>query len=271
MPKLDQRKRNCLKQMQDDPQNDRTVSTEPDQANVVEVRKNDSGGYTAVAKSDVDVGRVVVVEEPFNKYLLANFDSICNICLKECGNLVPCDICADAMFCPDCKGDALHDYECGLNSGSSDLNSVTKKIIRSILQTLKVFPVVDDLMAFVEQRRTNSTEWPAKLVDDRSKYQVFFGTAANISHGNVREAGLYFDIGLHFVYTTLIRIPKVAEMFHSTKYQRFLLHLIPLAYVIRMAKRQRFTSMPLWIRILCIHAIQMSFARFVMAKRFTIQ
>lgn len=129
VPKLETRKKICSEKMQEDPQPKRKLTIEPDEkfpclANVAEVRKDVHGEYSVVAKTDIDVGEAIIIEDSFQKYPVNNFGSMCNICLKEYGNLVPCKNCADALFCLECQGDLLHDYECGLKlCGNSDIIS----------------------------------------------------------------------------------------------------------------------------------------------------
>lgn len=113
--------------------------------------------------------------------------------------------------------------ECGLNlCGSSSWNSITMKYVRFILQTLKVFPTVDDLMAFVDQYQKNPDEWPSNLLAERVKYQVYFGPAINTSDPITDTV----RIGMYSVYKRLLRVPRINEMFNSTKHQRILMHLI---------------------------------------------
>lgn len=127
------------------------------------------------------------------------------------------------MFCPKCQGDSLHDYECGLNlCGCSDFNSLTMCNVRHILQTINAFPVVDDLMGFVEQCRKHPTEWQANLVDEHSKYRLFFSDAIN----KPKPIDTERRDGIYSVFKTLLAIPQVNQMFQTTKHLRFLMHLI---------------------------------------------
>lgn len=227
MPKLEERKKICLKQMHDDPQPERKLLAAhaqfPCLTNALaEVRTSENDGENSiVAKTDIDVGQIIVIEDSFQKYLLKSFGSTCNSCLKE--NLVPCKNCAHAMFCPECQGDSLHDHECGLNyCGENAFNRVIMEGVRGILQMLKVFPNVDDLMTIVEQCQNNPIKWPANLLDEQSKYQLFFGNMDRIS-GKIHPQASEI---IYPVYKTLLQITQINEMFQSTKHQRFLMHAI---------------------------------------------
>lgn len=229
-PKLIQRKENCLEQMQEDSQRVQMLTIEPgDQfpsinSNVAKVvHKNESNECLVVAKTDIDVGQMIAVENPFQKYLEKNFGVMCNICLKQYGNLVPCEKCVRPLFCPECQGDILHEYECGLNvCGDNDINNTTLSYVRFVLQVLNTFPSVHDLMVFVDQCHKNPNKWPSNLMNDQSKYQIYFMGTTNGS----KPIDKSLKITIYSVYKTLLEIPKINEMFKSTKNQRFLMHLI---------------------------------------------
>lgn len=227
MPKLDKRKEECLKQMRDDPQPDRKLNFVPNDqfpylANVAELRKSKNGEHSIVAKTDIDVGEIVLIEKPFQAFRFENFGSKCSMCLKEYSNLVACKNCADAMFCPGCQADrSLHDYECGLDvCGKGDVYNSTMPFVRGVLQLLKLFSNADDLMAFVEHSRNNPNELPADWMDERANYQILFNKE------NRKQLDETNQILLFSIYKTLMQIPHVHEMFQSTKHCRFLMHVI---------------------------------------------
>lgn len=126
------------------------------------------------------------------------------------------------MFCPECQGHFLHEYECGLNfCGDSDFNSIIMEMVRSILLTVKKIPTVDELMSFVEQMLMTK-ELPESMFDDRSKFQAFFNFPLKKHDMSLVEMKKH----IYPVYKTLLRIPHVNEMFRTKKHQRFLMHLI---------------------------------------------
>lgn len=228
MRKLEERKAKCLQEMQEDPQPYRKTSIEPDDqfpymANVAQVQKNKKGGYSVVAKADIDVGQTIVAEDAYIAYLSDHFGSKCQICVKEYVNLVPCKKCTVAMFCPDCQGHFLHEFECGLNlCGENKFNSALLGLVRAILLTLKAFPNVDELMKFVEQIQKNPTKLPEHLLDDRSKYQVYIGSPIESRYESVDKMAQM----MYPAYKLLFSIPHVKELFKLEKHRRFLMHLI---------------------------------------------
>lgn len=230
-PKLQRRKEICLKEMEDDPKYPREkFSIESNEqypylSNVANIQRNDANGvYSVVATTDIDVGEPIVIEDPHYTYQYDRFGAMCNICLKEYCNLVPCKKCASAMFCPECQGHFLHENECGLHfGGSSAVNSGTMGVIRDVLLILNAFDDdVDELMSCVEEMLKRPKELPDNLLDDRSKFQVLFSNVTHGLHSSIDEwAGTVYP-----PYKTIMRIPRINEIFKSTKHQRFLMHLI---------------------------------------------
>lgn len=122
MTKLNQRKDECLGFIERDGHDqefDVKLSFDPDKkfpcmANVLKVEEDRNGKTTVVAKEDIDIGQVLVVEKSFISILFNGFEMKCNICLKSLTNLVPCDTCTDAMFCSaECQKSVIHQHECG--------------------------------------------------------------------------------------------------------------------------------------------------------------
>lgn len=179
MPKLEKRKEMCLKQQLDDPQSQRPLNVVPNEqfpylTGAAEIRKMKSGEHLIVAKADIDVGEIVDVEKAFQVFRTEDFSLKYSMCLNEYCSLVPCENCADALFCPDCHEDrSLHDYECGVNDcGKGVFYMSTMSFVRSILQLLKLFANADELMEYVEYSQSHPNELPANLMDERSKYQI---------------------------------------------------------------------------------------------------
>lgn len=225
MQKLQDRKAKCLQEMQENQVSQPESVFEPDNdipymANVVKVKKNEMGNLSLVAKTDIDVGQSIIIDDVFCAYPLDRFGAICNVCAKEYSNLVPCSKCAVAMFCSECQGHFLHEHECGLNfCGIDTFNNTVMHVVRTVLVALKMFPTVDELMAFVEQIREAPNNFPIKILDEHSKYQAYFNNATAWSMETLK-------ISLRPAYKTILRINSVNEAFNSIKKRRFLMHLI---------------------------------------------
>lgn len=234
MPKLNQRYDDCLKGISEGTQYERhhaQLDFEPDEkfpcmANVLKIERNDDGEYVMVAKEDIDIGKTIVLEKIFLKYLSAERAQKCNICLKSYTNLFPCDKCSAAMFCSDeCFAHFLHEYECGAvaYTENSALNGSVMNDVRSILLAINMFATIDDLIAFVEETiNRDPNELPDSLLDAKSQYRAFLKLTINdymLSKDQV--ICIMSD-----VYMQLMKMPKIEGMFKSKKHRQFLMHLI---------------------------------------------
>lgn len=85
----------------------------------LEVEYSEEMGRHVVAKEDINVGEIIVEEEPYLAILLKNQHLVaCSYCLSRCLNLMPCDTCCFCLYCSDeCKAKAwkdFHETECPL-------------------------------------------------------------------------------------------------------------------------------------------------------------
>lgn len=229
MHKLEQRKTSCLGEMQQNPHLPEKLNFEPNEkipylSNVLMVQRNNStGAYSVVAKTDIDVAQPIVIEDLYRVSIRNGYGIHCNICSKEYCNLVPCSKCAVAMFCAECQGHFLHEYECGLSfCGESESNRKAMADVRNVLLTMKLFRTVDELMTFVEKMLAKPKELPKTMLDDRSKYQAVFNCPFKKQGKTIAE----WQSLIYPVYKTLMKIPYVSQMFQTVKHQRFLMHLI---------------------------------------------
>lgn len=227
MPKLEQRKTECSKRLEAGAQSytiDAKLSFQseknfPSMANVLNVQTDRNGNYMIVAKQDIDVDRMIVVEDAMFPYLLKRYGLKCNICLKGNQNLVPCNTCAVAMFCPNCHGHFLHEYECGLNMcGNCSVNSEYLSVIRVILLTIKMFPTIDELMTFVEQILKEPKQQPMHLKDPQSKYRAFFNRP--LDNGRIGNSIDKLALSVYPTYQVLlcIRTAGPASSSYTIKY-----------------------------------------------------
>lgn len=124
MPKLDKRKAECVKYFvsgESHKKLDVKLDFEADEkfpsfANVLRMERDEHGNYSTVAKEDIDIGKVVIVEKAFVSCLNDGSETRCCNCLKIKTNLTPCNKCTNAMFCSDeCQASVYHQAECGKN------------------------------------------------------------------------------------------------------------------------------------------------------------
>lgn len=232
MPKLERRKDECLKAMENGEQLimiESKLSFEPDKqfpsmANVLEFGVDSEGDAVLFAKEDIDVGETIVVEKPFMTYVYSHYGGECNICLKDRANLIPCKKCTKAMFCSEeCQSSHLHEYECGLKVCKCDSSNTTiLRILRSFLLAANLFSSADELMNFVEKAKSiDRSEIPTTFSNAKSQYAAFL--MLPILYPAIPEELLCM---VYEVYRTILTIPKFKAMFKSEKHRRFLMHLL---------------------------------------------
>lgn len=122
--KLDEREAACLKLIEDADEANVKVTPElsfapnkkfPGLANILEIRSNDEFGKHIVTKRDIDVGKIVMLENAFGFGADINVLTVCKTCAKQNMNFIPCANCADVMFCgqPCMESNNIHKMVCG--------------------------------------------------------------------------------------------------------------------------------------------------------------
>lgn len=99
MPKLNQRKQECLKYMEERTESvkqEPSLSSEandllPCMANVLKIDKDAGGELAVFAKEDIGPGQTIAIEKAFLNYMYDRTWLGCVICLKQTTNLVPCE------------------------------------------------------------------------------------------------------------------------------------------------------------------------------------
>lgn len=196
----------------------------PGMANVLEMKYDEKFGRHFVAKGDIDVGKVIVVDEAFMTSTVFDMgQNICDACFGHMKNFVACQQCTFGLFCDDnCSMDELHMLRCGRGSKFDD--GLVEFAIRSMGCALNILPIVERLMRFVEnvlQDPKKSEVVPSSLVDMESKYRLFL--SLNLWLGNTKEQDLIakgYD-----VFKIIMQHPSYKAAFSSQKNKRFLMHL----------------------------------------------
>lgn len=205
---------------------------------VVSYKENENGLLCAFARREINVDEIVhmsqcyIGENYFEKY------STCVMCNKSGKNMIPCKVCTVAMFCCDvtCTNSAdLHQFECGIRpyilpSKKKGFN-FQNPVVRSIMMASRLFDNnVDTLMSFVEEILPIQTrEESAKLLrrfDDPATARIQ-NIAEYIAFFKLGNAKKYQSVGaVQSIFNAMLQQANIANIFNSTKYQRFLAHLI---------------------------------------------
>lgn len=231
-PKLEKRRNDCLKQQQLAGQtSDIGLKLELSfvahenylgLANVLEIVYNERYGRHIIAKSDIDVGKRILIEEPFACQLEFNIEEIlCETCMKKATNFIACDQCTGVMFCSRAclEKNNFHQMECGKEKYKN-----FRKMFHYILNALKMFPTAEILMKFVENAVADKAKQvPPPINDTMSKFREFLKLhVKEISPFNRNILLSQAFIG----YQHLTKNEFVIDMFQSDQEKRFLAHLI---------------------------------------------
>lgn len=228
MHKLESRKIKCQKLMETEEDAgevaDPKLSYEPNEmfpclANVVDIRNNAEFGRHIVATEAIGVGETIMVEPCYYGDTLKNRYKLCNICLKENGNFIPCKKCTQALFCPECFENDLHGIDCGLGIYIGQL--------RLIAMVKNAFSNADELIAFVEDIvKDGDKQSPPPLLDPRAKYRAFFQLLLDCE--KCKEHQIHHDHRLiaYRLNSFILADDAMAKFFHTRAHKRFLVHLI---------------------------------------------
>lgn len=232
LAKLEARRATCLEQIES---NGQSAADEPElsfeaddnlacMANVLQIQRNGEYGRHIIAKSDIGVGKVILMEQAFIPSISDKYKR-CETCWKSDVNLIPCTKCTSVLFCPGrCEQNPTHEIQCGMRIIDDDsMNDQQVQLVRSILIAIHEFSSPDDLMNFVEAAiASDRKEIPASLSDTESRYRAFL----KLSFDRKTIVKDVFPTQVCFVYKTLMKHRAIKSKFSSKKYRRFLMHLI---------------------------------------------
>lgn len=187
MGKLEQRRKFCLERIKNASSNDSSEpkldfdahENFPGLSMVVQMECNKKFGRHFVAKSDINAGKVVMVEEAFVTASHPEYKmNACEACFRHARNFIACPNCNGALFCDQiCADDFTHVWKCGRQN--KDDNFLVEFTLRSVIYAMTIFDKgFDDLRNFVKEV-IQSPSWqkrknvPEALGDMPSRYRMF--------------------------------------------------------------------------------------------------
>lgn len=191
----------------------------PEMANVLEIERNKDSDWQIVAKEDIKVGKIVLVEKSFISMLNQSYDKCC-VCSRTLTNLLPCNKCSKVLLCPKCHCGKIHDVECDAEMLFFGNYHSVSDVFRSILLAMSIFKNADDLMNFVKKVVTGDlSQVPDTISDLKTKYRGFL----HFAHDSVDliECGPIAFI----LFNTLMGHCVVQQFFRTAQHHRFLMHL----------------------------------------------
>lgn len=221
MHKLDKRKADCLKAMKESieigetkrvtPKLDFTPHSEfPGLANILDVYSNAEFGKHIVAKCDIDVGKIVMLEDVYAFGADFKCQTVCKTCIKPATNFIPCPNCADVMFCStQCmESNSMHKKVCGAlyNRWFRDVI-----IVETILLAVSAFANSESLIEFVESALASRDLDSAHCEsDDQIKYRLFLKLFA------LPRGMISVRVQIIYTYKLLLEIPFIEQFFFKT-------------------------------------------------------
>lgn len=237
MSKLEERRTFCLNQMEKvkplekaefkmDYEEDKHF---PGMANVVKMTSNKKFGRHLVAKCDIDVGKIILIDDAFLTFVMNAANDVCGHCLKNTMNFIACNKCSNTMFCSQrcAESDKLHEVICG-DQLVCNYPLATPVITRSILLALNIFSSFDELIGFVEnvvndiKRKASRGKALESLDDMRSKYRAFLQSNVWENNEKIQECKPWAAVA----FSRLLSKPAIKAKIRSIKDQRFLMHLV---------------------------------------------
>lgn len=204
----------------------------PGMANVLQMVADEKFGRHFIAKCDIDVGKIVLVEQTYvNSPILEKSANRCETCLKKWTNLIPCVNCASALFCGDkCYNEnKFHKIICGKYDPTDDQH--VQFGVRSVLLAMDIFPNTKCLIKFVENviNEKNDMEVPNSLTDMKSKYRMFLKLNLWMTDDDKKK---WLTGGVAVFIDMMMSIPSIQTKLDTEAKERFLMHLCVMHYYI---------------------------------------
>lgn len=125
----------------------------------LELKQNEIYGRYFITNKDLNPGDVIVAEEPFFKVIDSKVSHLrcCICCSTNLYSLIPCDKCADAMFCStECKNSTIHGREC--EPGGRRMDTLEEYMLqRMFYQAVECAGSIDELKTLVSSATEHKT------------------------------------------------------------------------------------------------------------------
>ncbi|XP_055302997.1 histone-lysine N-methyltransferase SMYD3-like [Sitodiplosis mosellana] len=187
-------------------------------ANTLTITNNTQFGRHLVAKCDIDVGQMVLMEQSFASVAKSDEQMTCYNCLTEVANFIACSKCSDVVFCSNkcLEENLVHQLDC--NTPYHRMHCKAKFTIQTILIAVAAFPNIDDLIECVEAGEKDDV-LPESITDLQSKYRLYLRLKKLPLNANV-------VLDVYKLFKSIMIIPSIERAFDSEGKQRFLMHLI---------------------------------------------
>ncbi|CAG9564831.1 unnamed protein product [Danaus chrysippus] len=165
----------------------------------LEVVYSDEMGRHVCAKEDINVGEVLVIEDPYFTLLLkSQYLLCCSYCLLSNLNLLPCNNCCFAMYCSEeCRVKALKEYhsvECDLMATlfKMDFTQLELSALRTVIKARYDHADWKSLFETIKEADANmNTKYQGQVkVGDKWLYDSKYYTSIHTLATNVEKRSI---------------------------------------------------------------------------------
>lgn len=192
----------------------------PGLANILTIESSAEFGKQIVAKRDIDVGKIVMLEDVFIFGADLDFETICKTCAKSNTNFIPCPSCADVMFCSEkcLASNDIHRIVCGSLYNRQCRHTLE---VESILIAVSSFPNAESMMKFVKiALATRNFNTPECTSNSQTKYRFFLKLFVIPIDISIAKQQIFN------AYKLLLELPLIQQFFRTKQERQFLMHLI---------------------------------------------
>ncbi|XP_068617832.1 SET and MYND domain-containing protein 4 [Battus philenor] len=158
-------------------------------------------GRQVVAKEDVNVGEVLVEEDPYFILIMkSHYLFCCHYCLSRDLNLFPCDDCCYTFYCStECKDNAFKDYhavECKLMAVLFDMDFTKLELLalRTVIKARNdhkdwksLFKTIDEAEANIDNEYRGHIQVNGKWILDSKHYASIHTLESNVNKRSVSD------------------------------------------------------------------------------------
>lgn len=220
--KLDCTRDQCLKYLESKTIENANMELE-DIVGPFEIETDSNFGRLARATRDIGIGETILIEKAYIRTVNSEESNDCTNCGAKRMNFIPCENCADAMFCcAACAENNFHRSECSMMIGTMENKEYLGFIIRSVVIGINNFTSTIEMSEFVENARSGGAILSLCPQSSKSKYFSFL--KLTMLPSLPRISGLLKDA--YFIYHAIIGSSHFSNKFDTIAEKRFLMHLI---------------------------------------------
>lgn len=191
----------------------------------LQLRKSERFGRYVATVRDLNVGDVIMIEEPYIVTLQPEMRyKRCGHCMtgEKRHTLVPCQGCTNAMYCSErCRKEAwhvYHRYECVISEHVNQLDEFVGLALRSMLVGRSIYGTLekyqDFLMNFVDSG-VNGFDLDYTKLDRRIQFLAFHNMHFQDSHLPIPDRSAWMK-----KVAELLRLLQKADVFEGEKWTR---------------------------------------------------